>query len=672
MKKKLRAVLTIFVSIVLITLNSVNVFADVPYRTWTAGPNGRGVTTQTAYEPSKMLTYDLTEPEDIFVDDNTGIMYIADTGKSRVLEVKGNETKIIGEGTLQSPSGIFVDNEQKVYIADYGKKKVFIFDKDGKLLKEIGKPSEPIFGKKNDFVPKKLAVDKRNNIYVISEGSINGVVQLNNEGKFAGFVGSNKTDLSFKMIMQRLVFNDKQKGQLFKVTPPSPTSVSIDEQGLIHTVTSGVKSEGIKKLNITGANILPPDMLTSDVNIDIDVDKDGNIYTLDSLGYVNVYDSFGNLLFAFGGKDVQFERVGMFKNPVAMDVTNNGELFVVDKERNVIFTYKSTEFANKVMDGVDLYKQGLYVQSKEIWKDILKRNSSFILSYKALANADFKQANYEAALQGFRLAEDQKGYSEAYWQIRNFWLQSNMTTIILILLVLLVVRFTLKKLDKKFGLFNIPRTLIEGFKNRKLIAELRYSFRFFKHPIDAFYEIKHSGKASVQSATILYLWLLIIQVLGIYVIGFTFSTVNPAYVNLSSIITRTFVPIVLWIVANYLVSTITEGEGRFKHIYICTIYSLTPYLVIALPVQLLSNVLTLNEAFVYDFALLIARTWSAILLVIMVKEIHDYTFKETVKNILVTAFGMILIILIVFILFILFNQEVDFIKSIIQELRIRV
>lgn len=672
MKKKLRAVLTIFVSIVLITLNSVNVFADVPYRTWTAGPNGRGVTTQTAYEPSKMLTYDLTEPEDIFVDDNTGIMYIADTGKSRVLEVKGNETKIIGEGTLQSPSGIFVDNEQKVYIADYGKKKVFIFDKDGKLLKEIGKPSEPIFGKKNDFVPKKLAVDKRNNIYVISEGSINGVVQLNNEGKFTGFVGSNKTDLSFKMIMQRLVFNDKQKGQLFKVTPPSPTSVSIDEQGLIHTVTSGVKSEGIKKLNITGANILPPDMLTSDVNIDIDVDKDGNIYTLDSLGYVNVYDSFGNLLFAFGGKDVQFERVGMFKNPVAMDVTNNGELFVVDKERNVIFTYKSTEFANKVMDGVDLYKQGLYVQSKEIWKDILKRNSSFILSYKALANADFKQANYEAALQGFRLAEDQKGYSEAYWQIRNFWLQSNMTTIILILLVLLVVRFTLKKLDKKFGLFNIPRTLIEGFKNRKLIAELRYSFRFFKHPIDAFYEIKHSGKASVQSATILYLWLLIIQVLGIYVIGFTFSTVNPAYVNLSSIITRTFVPIVLWIVANYLVSTITEGEGRFKHIYICTIYSLTPYLVIALPVQLLSNVLTLNEAFVYDFALLIARTWSAILLVIMVKEIHDYTFKETVKNILVTAFGMILIILIVFILFILFNQEVDFIKSIIQELRIRV
>lgn len=672
MKIKLNVRLIVCLIIGFIGLGNFTVLAEAPYRTWTAGPNGKFVSTQTAYEPSKVLTYPVADPEDVFVDDNTGIMYIADTGNSRILVVNGEQTRIIGEGILKSPSGIYVDASGKIYIADYGMKKVFIFDKDGKVLKEIGKPTEPIYGKKSDFAPKKIAVDKRNNIYVISEGSINGVIQLNNEGKFAGFVGSNKTDLSFKMIVQRLFFTDKQKGQLFKVTPPSPTSIAIDDQGLVYTVTSAVKSEGVKKLNITGANVLPADMYSSSKLIDIDVDKDGNIYTLDGNGMIDVYDSFGNVLFRFGGKDTQYERVGMFKNPVAIDVTDKGNLYVVDKERRVIYEYNSTEFAKKVIKGVNLYKQGLYVDSQGIWKDILKMNSSFILSYKALANSYFKQDNYSLALKDFRLAEDKKGYSEAYWQIRNFWLQGNTTKILLVIFILLIIRFILGKIDKKIGIFRKPRAVIKKFKERKLVAELRYVFRFFKHPIDSFYEIKYSGRASVLSATILYAWLLVIQILNLFVTGFTFSKGNPAYISLSSIVTSTFAPLALWIVSNYLVSTISEGEGRFKHVYISTIYALAPYLVIALPVMIISNVLTLNEAFVFSFSLLIAKAWSAILLIVMVKEIHDYTFKETVKNILVSIFGMVLMVLVLFILVILFNQEMDFIKSIIQELRIRV
>lgn len=673
MKNKLNIRLIVCLIIGFIGLGNITVFADAPYRTWTAGPNGRLVGTQTAYEPSEVLTYPVADPEDIFIQDKTGTIYLADTGNSRILVVKNNEqTQVVGEGILRSPSGIYVDDTNKIYVADYGMKKVFIFDKDGRLMKEIGKPTEPIYGKRSDFVPKKIAVDKRNNIYVISEGSINGVIQLNKEGQFAGFVGANKTDLSFKMLVQRLIFTDNQKGQLFKVTPPSPTSIAIDEQGLVHTVTSAVKSEGVKKLNITGVNILSSDMRASEKLVDMDVDKDGNIYALDSDGLIYVYDSFGNILFIFGGKDGQYERMGMFKNPVAIDVSDKGKLYVVDKERRVVNSYNTTEFADKVLEGVNLYKQGLYVESQGIWKEILKMNSSFILSYKALANSYFKQDKYSEALEGFELAEDKKGYSDAYWQIRNFWFQENATKILLGIFILLIIKFVLGKADKRFGIFKGLRAAIKRFKEIKLVAELRFAFRFFKHPIDSFYEIKYSERASVLSATVLYVWFLMLQILGLFITGFTFSKGNPYYINLSSIITSTYAPLALWVVSNYLVSTISDGEGKFKHVYISTIYALVPYLVIAFPVMIISNILTLNEAFVFSFSLFIAKAWSAILLVAMVKEIHDYTFKETVKNILVTIFGMILIVLVLFILFILFNQEVDFIKSIIQELRIRV
>lgn len=672
MKIRLRNCFTVCLIILLIGLGNIKVFAETPYATWTQGPNGRSVRTQTAFEPVEMLTYDLTDPEDVFVDDNTGIMYIADTGKSRILMIKGDSTKVIGEGTLTSPSGIFVNSQGNIYVADYGKKKIFIFDSNGKLLKEIGKPTEPIYGTKNDFVPKKLAVDNRNNIYVISEGSINGVVQFNNEGKFAGYIGSNKTDLSFKMILQRLVFTDAQKSQLFKVTPPSPTSISIDNQGLVHTVTNGLKSEGIKKLNISGSNILPTDMPQFSTLVDIDVDKNGNIYTICSDGWLDVYDSFGNLLFSFGGKDSQYERMGMFKNPVAIDVTDKGYLYVVDKEKKAIFSFKSTEFADKVIKGVNLYKDGLYVQSQNTWQDILKMNSSFILSYKALANAYFKQQNYEIALKDYKLAEDKKGYSDAYWQIRNYWIQNNILTILLVVIILLVLNFIIKKIDKKFGILKGYRNAVYKFKSIKIIAEVRYCLKFFKHPVDAFYDIKHCQKASILSASILYLWLFLLQITNIFVTGFVFSNSDADHFNLTSVLTRTFAPILLWVISNYLVSTISDGEGKLKDIYICTIYSITPYLVIALPMQILSNVLTLNEAFVYTFSMFIAKAWSVLLLIIMIKEIHDYTVKETIKNILVTAFAMILIVLVLAILVILFNQEIDFIKSIIQELRIRV
>ncbi|MPN24111.1 hypothetical protein SDC9_171505 [bioreactor metagenome] len=56
---------------------------------------------------------------------------------------------------------------------------------------------------------------------------------------------------------------------------------------------------------------------------------------------------------------------------------------------------------------------------------------------------------------------------------------------------------------------------------------------------------------------------------------------------------------------------------------------------------------------------------------LMVKEVHNYSGKETVKIILLTAFGMVIIVLLVAIIFILIDHQLDFINSIIQELKIR-
>jgi hypothetical protein len=63
--------------------------------------------------------------------------------------------------------------------------------------------------------------------------------------------------------------------------------------------------------------------------------------------------------------------------------------------------------------------------------------------------------------------------------------------------------------------------------------------------------------------------------------------------------------------------------------------------------------------------------WVGMMLFIMVKEVHNYSFWETVRNVLVTLFTIALFALTGYILYVLFNQLYEFITAILQELRLR-
>ncbi|MFC4600627.1 YIP1 family protein [Cohnella hongkongensis] len=655
----------------LLVQNAAEAMANSPYATLTQGPGGMLVGTQNAYEPDGLIRIDVNQPADIFYDEPTGLLYIADAGNARIAEYDGqNPPKWIGEGVLSNPSGVYVAPDQLIYVADYGLKQIVVFDRQGTLVKQLGRPEEPIYGKKNDFAPRKVAVDKRGNLYVISEGSINGVVQLNKDGGFLGYVGANETNLSFKMLLQRLIFTEDQRGQLFRSTPPSPTSLVLDQQGLLYTVTNGIRD--IKKMNIVGDNILSTQSWTSRTLIDIDVDAGGNIFALDAEGIIAVYDSFGNLLFLFGGSDDLYERAGLLKNASAIDVVDSGQtIFVADRERNVINRYRITPFAAKVFEGVDHYKQGLYVQSEGIWQEILKMNSFFILSYQSLAQSYFKQNRNGEALESFKMAEDKSGYSDAFWKIRNDWLQRNMNVVVYVVLACFALGYALRRLHRRFRLLQPFVRLGRAIARIPLMRELGFLFHFLKHPIDAVQELKDNKRATVRSATILYAWLLLLQVILVYAKGYLFASGDPDQMEWLPIVLTAAVPLLFWVVMNYMVSTISDGEGRLSEVYIGTIYALSPYLVFALPIALVSNVLTFNEKFVYDYAMLFVQGWSILLVCIMVKELHDYTFGQTVRNLFLTIFAIVLAALVLFLLVLLFNQEVEFVQTIVQELRNR-
>ncbi len=660
----------IFLAAILL-LTNVKANAASPYTTWALGPGGYLFMTQDAYSPYAEMDLPISAAEDMFITPD-GLIYIADTGNGRIVKLDDFEVVAsYGEGVLQGPTGLFVDDDGVMYVADAQQDTIFILDANGNVLNQFGHPTEPLFGRNRQFLPRKIAVDARQNLYIISEGSVNGIVQMNTNGNFIGYFGANSATMSLKMILQRAFLTNEQLDQFIKNEAASPSNLTIDHQSLIFTITAGTdRWETIRRFTIAGKNIFP-EIFGSTAFRDIDVSENGLVLAVDANGQIYEYDLNGTMLFVFGAQDNGDQRLGTLRNPTAIE--RHGEyIYVLDKDKNAVVVYQTTDFARLVHDGVRLYVDGFYREAKPYFEEVLDYNGSYIMAYQAIADAYYKERGYAAALTTYKYAEDREGYSQAFWELRNAVLQQYLTQAILGLFGFSLVFQVGKRFDRRYHWLDPIRKWFQDLRNYKLVDDFVFMFRFIKQPADSFYYIKKDLRGSLRFALLIYGWVIFVRVLSLYVTGFIFSPyTSSAFIWVENEIVITILLLLLWNAANYLVSTISDGEGRVRDVVIGSAYSLFPYVLFALPIAFISNLLTLNEVFLYAFSSNLMWFWMGIMLFIMVKEIHNYSFSETVRNILITIFTMALFVLTGYILYVLFNQLFDFISAIAQELRLR-
>ena len=378
----------------LLALTAVPARADTPYTTWALGPKGLLVMTQDAYTPLNEVDLPVSGPEDMFVT-KEGVIYVADAGNERIVRLDNNYEVVqsYGEEVLDNPTGIFVDDEGVIYVADAGLAQIVIIGADGEIINQFGRPTEPLFGRNREFLPRKIAVDARENLYIISEGSVNGIVQMNTMCNFIGYFGANSASMSLKMILQRLFLTDEQLAQFIRNEAASPSNLTIDHQSLVFTITAGTSPEkAIRRFTISGKNIYP-DTWGSTAFRDIDVSETGVVLAVAPDGIFE-YDLNGTLLFVFGAQDTGNQRLGTLRNPTA--IARRGEqIIVLDKDKNGLVLYETTAFARQVHEGVRLYMGGYYQEAKPYFEDVLDFNGSFIMAYQAIADAYFKEFDYE-------------------------------------------------------------------------------------------------------------------------------------------------------------------------------------------------------------------------------------------------------------------------------------
>lgn len=202
---------------------------------------------------------------------------------------------------------------------------------------------------------------------------------------------------------------------------------------------------------------------------------------------------------------------------------------------------------------------------------------------------------------------------------------------------------------------------------RQLIEDAKYLKYTIFHPFDAFYEIKWRGKGSLLLATLMYVAYSIMQVLTYQYMGFVMNSAPLFAMNSIAIIVMTIAPMLIFIISNWSVSTLYNGKGKVKDLYILVGYALLPMIATQGITILVSNIVIMEEASLLMAFNTMGTLWFFYLVFIGLTTIHEFTAKENIMTLLATLVAAIIIIFLCVLYFTLMEQIITFVTTIVQE-----
>ena len=648
--------------------------------TYTMDDQSEMVRTQDAYLPDRTITdLGLSDPEDMIIDDNNQA-YIVDTGNRRIVIFDLNTekvVKVINKQTVESkdftgfdtPKGIFRTNEGEIYVADTGAKTVFRFTKDFEYVRRYDRPTAPIFADTN-YEPSKVTVDSGNNLYIVSEGVYAGIIQLANTGEFLGYFTSNKATLTPQQVFLKIIYTKEQqkKSAALNTLPSTFSNVYVDKKGTAYSVCMGKGGDLLKKHSTNGKNMFNGAIISSDAFTDVTADDNGIIYASDSKGFIWVYTSSGEVIFSLGEQAEDTDISGLFSSLTTIAVDRDGNIWTADGKKGFLQSFTPTEYATTIFKALDEYENGDYDDALKDWNYVLQLNQMSVLAHNGVAKAYFNAEKYDKAMEHFEIAGNRDGYSDAFWEVRNKSIQKWLGTVLVILIILIALKVIIGFIDKNKIIKKKKRALGKVLKNTPVIGEIGYAFKCAKHPIDRYYDIRVHKNGSMIAATIIY-----IVFFGVYMLyqtskGFIYQYTKVEDMDMGAVVVGFFAILILFIVCNYLVTSITDGDGTLKQVYMIPAYGLMPVMICMLATIGMSYVLTYNESFILTVIMIIGLVWSIAVIFEGLSTVHDYDFKNTVVSLLITAVFMLIAAIVVLVVIIMWEQLYDFLLTVGKEI----
>lgn len=153
--------------------------------------------------------------------------------------------------------------------------------------------------------------------------------------------------------------------------------------------------------------------------------------------------------------------------------------------------------------------------------------------------------------------------------------------------------------------------------------------------------------------------------------AFCLTGKRPKDLNIYLEISSVLIPFFLWCGVNLGLTSLMEGKGNFKDIYIATAYALFPVILINLPLILVSQVITLEEGVFYYIVNTLAILWAALLVFMGTMITHQYEPGKNVLTCFLTGTGMAVVIFLALLFLNVIAQLYGFVDSIYTEISFR-
>ncbi|MBP3666811.1 MAG: YIP1 family protein [Clostridia bacterium] len=719
MKKFNKILCTFFALLMVVTAACITAGASSAYQTYVYDVYGEALYSPDAYTAISSVGSDamglelpIENPGDMVTDEAQNV-YIADTGNNRIVvldryyKVNFTITTFSNDqgvpDKLTAPQGVFVSEPNEKYgkliwVCDTGSNRIVVFDEFGNFQRIVEEPESSLFDQDSVYKPVAMAVDAYNRLYVVSSTTYQGIIVMTDEGEFTGFIGAQAVQMSaWDIIWRRFQTKEQREQQEQKVSTEFNNITINKNKGLVYVTTSTIDEAAVsgaitgkdksgtnspvKLLNANGSEIMrrngfwmpageidfssrSTDEITGvSTIIDAAVGPEDTWSIIDEKrNRIYTYDFDGNLLFAFGDNGTMLGNLGSIE---AIAYQGEKTMLILDKTNDNITVFQRTEYGDILLQAIAAESTQDFDLAINLWTDVLKRNSNFDSAYVGIGQAMYRNKDYANSLTYFESAYDTDNWSNSYKEIRKEW----MSTYFLLLLLLIVALIVVVMLFFKW-MAKINKRVATSGKKRTFGQEIAYGFHIIFHPFDGFWDLKHEKRGSVRGAV----FFIVLAIATFYYQAIGQGYLLDPYASLPSIWGQVFgvlVPLFLFVLANWCLTTLFEGEGSFKDIFIASGYCLLPIPLLVIPTTIYSNFCISTETDIIGFISGFAFIWLGLLLFFGTMVTHDYSMGKNIITVVGTIVGMVFIMFLAVLFTTLVGKIVGLVTNIVDEIQYR-
>lgn len=192
------------------------------------------------------------------------------------------------------------------------------------------------------------------------------------------------------------------------------------------------------------------------------------------------------------------------------------------------------------------------------------------------------------------------------------------------------------------------------------------------HPVEGFEDLRWKKQGSLKIAFVIVFLLFVVMVADRQLTGFQFNHAYVKVFNVVPLLVQSVVYFFTWVIGNWALCTLFDGEGTLKKICVYSAYALVPYIVCSAISIFISNFIVSEEVIWMSAIYYLGLGWSVVLMIQAMKAAHQYSFGKTLVSMFFTLVAMLLILFLAILLLSLFQQVYAFGYSVYTEIAYRI